>query len=175
MVSMPIENHGSSLRDQILQVLQNSRTTPKQDLAALLQCAAQIRNRLIVMETAKECGLRLFGFQSNDALELYYDLKRGRHDVGYISKGWHDPGFRVGDIVEVPIANISVLKANLLTLLKFCATNGIAATVEEKDDVVEIEMDAVIYSDGFNKKVFKQIIFHLNLCVEKANDLFGLS
>src|SRR3972149_11231655 len=106
MVSMRFENDGNPLRDQIFEVLRNTRTTAEDDLTALLQCAAHIRNRIVVEQTAKECGLRLSGFRTNDDLELYYDLKQGRHDVGYISKGWDDPGFRVGDLVEVPKTNI---------------------------------------------------------------------
>jgi len=31
---------------------------------------------------------------------LYYDITRGRHDMGYIAKGWEDPGFRIGDLVR---------------------------------------------------------------------------
>ncbi len=168
---MRFENNGNSLRDRIFEVLRNSRTTAEENLTALLQCAAHIRNRIVVEHTAKECGLRLSGFQANNDLELYYDLKQGRHDVGYISKGWNDPGFRVGDLVEVPKANIPALKVHIYALLKFCATRGVVVTIEEQPDVVEIQMDSVIYSDGFNKKVFEQVLHYLCVCVEKAKEL----
>ena len=39
--------------------------------------------------------------------------------------------------------------------------------------MVEVQMDSVIYSDGFNKKVFEQVLHELNACVEKANELLG--
>jgi hypothetical protein len=112
MVRMRFEADGKPLRDQIFELLRKSPTSKEDDLTALLQCAAHIRNRMIVEQIAKECGLRLSDFQANEHLELYYNLKQGRHDVGYISKGWTDPGFRVGDVIEVPKANILALKAH---------------------------------------------------------------
>ena len=60
------------------------------------------------------------------------------------------------------------------TLLKYCATRGIVMTIKENDDdSVELQMDSVIYSDGFNKKVFIQVLRCLGECAEKANSLFG--
>jgi hypothetical protein len=173
MVRLRFEEDENPLRNRIFEVLRNSRSSAEEDLTALLQCAAHIRNRIIVEQTAKECGLRLSGFRANDDLELYYDLKQGRHDVGYISKGWDDPGFRIGDLVEVPKANVPALKVHAYALLKFCATRGVVITIEEKADVVEIQMDSVIYSDGFNRKVFEQVLHYLNVCVEKAEELIG--
>ena len=128
---------------------------------------------MIVEQTTKECGLKLSGFLANDDLELYYDLKQGRHDVGYISKGWKDPGFRVGDLIKVPKSSIPVLKTNAYNLLKFCATRGVAVTIEEKSDSVQLQMDSVIYSDGFNKKVFAQVLESLNECADKVHELFS--
>ena len=87
----------SLLRDQIRALLHDSPTSVEEDLEALSHCEAQIRNRGLVGHLARECGLALAGFRTNDALELYYDLKRGRHDLGFIAKGWEDPGFRMGD------------------------------------------------------------------------------
>lgn len=173
MVRMRFENDGNPLRDQIFEVLRNSRTSAEDDLTALLQCAGHISNRIVVEQAAKECGLKLSGFLTNDNLELYYDLKQGRHDVGYISKGWDDPGFRVGDLVEVPKTNVASIKTHAYALLKFCATRGVGITIEEKADVVELQMGSVIYSDGFNRKVFEQVLHHLNVCVEKAEEFFG--
>ncbi len=76
-----------SLRDQIFALLIKKRASFEDALKVLSQCEAHIRNRMIVEQIAKESGLKLSGFLTNDALELYYDIMRGRHDMGYISKG----------------------------------------------------------------------------------------
>jgi hypothetical protein len=168
MNRMRFEDNSNPLRDKILELLNNSITSSSEDLDALLQCASQIRNRMIVLQVAKECGYSLSRFITNDKLELYYDIKKGRHDFGYISKGWDEPGFRVGDIIKVPKANIAVLKDKAYGLLKYCAGQGVVLTLKEEPDGVDVEMDSVIYLDGFNKKVFEQVLHYLNVCVEKA-------
>jgi hypothetical protein len=88
-----------SLRDQIFALLNKKKASFEDALKALSQSEAHIRNRMMVEKISKECGLKLSGFLANDELELYNDLKRGRHDMGYISKGWEDPGFRIGDLI----------------------------------------------------------------------------
>lgn len=165
------DNNSKSLRDRILEVLGNSSTSASEDLVALLQCASQIRNRVTVLEVAKECGYTLSRFITNDDLELYYDIKKGRHDFGYISKGWDDPGVRVGELVSVPKANTATLRKQAYNLLTFCATRGVTLTLHEEGAGVSIQMDSVIYLDGFNSEVFKQVVHYLNLCVGKAQEL----
>lgn len=122
---------GNSLRDQIIALLNSNKVSAERALKALSQCEAQIRNRTIVEAIAKECRLKLSRFLANDALELYYHIKRGRHDMGYISKGWDDPGFRIGDRIEIPKWKADPFKAHAYQILTFCATNGIVMTVQE--------------------------------------------
>jgi hypothetical protein len=173
MLKISLSGNGDSLRDQIFAIFKENKVSADKAIKVLSQCFSHITNRMLVEETAKECGLRLSGFLTDDALELYYDLKQGRHEVGYISKGWDDPGFRIGEIVEIEKRKLASLKEHAFELLKFCATNGVTMTIEDRKDSIEIQMSSVIYSDGFNKKVFEQTLHHLNLCVEKAEDLIG--
>jgi hypothetical protein len=77
----------NSLRDNIFGLLRDTRTSVDEDLEVLSQCVADIRHRRILGDIARESGLALTGFLTNHALELYYDIKRGRHDLGYIAKG----------------------------------------------------------------------------------------
>ena len=100
------------LRDQIFALLNKKKASFEDALKALSQCEAHMRNRKMVEKIAKECGLKLSRFLANDELELYYELKRGRHDMGYISKGWEDPGFRIGDLIEIEKWKEESFKAN---------------------------------------------------------------
>lgn len=173
MVRLLPANNGDSLRDKIFELLNNSNVPPDEAIKALSQCETHIRNRMMVKTIAKECRLKLSGFLANDELELYYDIKRGRHNMGYISKGWEDPGFRIGEVIDIPKNKIEVLKANVYKILKFCAANGIVMTIEERKDTVEIQMDGVIYSEGFNKDTFMKTLEALNECIEKAESLLA--
>ncbi len=162
-----------SLRDQIFGLL-NKKKAPFEDaLKALSQCKAHIQNRMMVEKITQECELKLSGFLANDELELYYDLKRGRHDMGYISKGWEDPGFRIGDLIEMEKWKEDSFKANAYEILRFCATNGIVITVEETKDMITLQMEGVIYSEGFNKDTFSKTLETLNECVEKTQELLA--
>jgi hypothetical protein len=161
------------LRDQIYALLRESPTSVEEDLAALLQCGAQIRNRGMIERIARECGLTLGGFITNDALELYCDIKRGRHDLGYISKGWEDPGFRIGDLVNIGWWDGDVLKATSHQIMRFCATNGITMTIQENPITVTLQLDGVIYCEGLNRDTFHQTLDSLNACVEKIHTLFS--
>lgn len=162
-----------SIRNQIFALLNKKRASFEDALKALYQCEAHIRNRMMVENIAIECGLKLSRFLANDELELYYDLKRGRHDMGYISKGWGDPGFRIGDLVEMEKLKEESFKANAYEILRFCAANGIVITVEEGKDTITLQMEGVIYSEGFNKDTFLKTLETLNECVEKVQDLIG--
>jgi hypothetical protein len=168
-----VANDERGLRSQLFALLSNSKTSVEQDLKALTQCVSHIRNRILIEKAARGCKLKLSGFLVNDALELYYDLKRGREEIGYVSKGWEDPGFRIGDIVTIPKSKAARFKASLPQIRNFCATNGIAMTVSKSKESIEIQMDGVIYSEGFNKKTFVNTLDTLHECVETAKDLMG--
>ena len=127
---------------------------------------------MLIESIARECGLTLARFLTNDALELYYNIKRGRHALGYISKGWTDPGFRIGDTLEIDPWEADIFKAHAAELARFCATRGMALTLEARTPMTtEIQMDGVIYSEGFNRDSFQKTLDSLNTCVEKAYTL----
>jgi len=159
------------LRQQIFELLRESPTSVGEDLEALSQCLAHIQNRMLVEGIARELGLSLARFLTNDALELYYVIKRGRHEMGYISKGWEDPGFRIGDLVEIGEWDRDVLKAHSHHIMRFCAMNGIAMTIQETPTTIALQLDGVIYSEGFNRDTFLQTLDSLNACVEKIHTL----
>ena len=173
MVHSSTKKAVDSIRDRIFVLLEKNKASFEDALKALSQCEAHIQNRMMVENIATECGLKLSRFLASDELELYYDLKRGRHDMGYISKGWEDPGFRIGDLIDMEKWKEESFKANAYQILRFCATNGIVITVEETKDKITLQMEGVIYSEGFNKDTFLKTLETLNECVQKAQDLIG--
>jgi hypothetical protein len=136
---------------------------------------AQLANQKLVCGTLKKCGLQGHGLITNEHLELYYDIHASDHrDVGYISKGWEDPGFRVGNVIQMPVNWVEAKKKHLPTLMKHCATRGVAMTGEKLNgDTFEFHLDSVIYSDGFNQKVLAQIVECLSECVKKIRATFA--
>jgi hypothetical protein len=165
-----MENRVSSLRTQIFGLLREGTTSAAEDLEALSQCVAHIQDRMLVEGIARECGVTLTRFLTNDTLDLYYDIKRGRHDLGYISKGWEDPGFRIGDTVEIDPWEADAFKAHAAELARFSATRGMAMTLVTRAPMsTEIQMDGVIYSEGFNRDTFEKTLESINACVEEIH------
>jgi hypothetical protein len=162
-----------SLRDRIFAVLVASKSSRQENLKALSQCASHIRNKTLLEKTARACKLKLSGFQFGEVLEIYYDIKRGSEEMGYISRGWEDHGFRIGDLLAIPKSKAARIKACIGQIRKFCAVNGIGMTVAKKKESIRICMDGVIYSEGFNKKTFVSTFDTLHECVEKARELIG--
>lgn len=75
-------NKGDELRNQILALLNKNKASADLALKVLTQCQSHVRNRIMIEKLAKDCGVVLSGFVTNEHLELYYDLKQGRHDGG---------------------------------------------------------------------------------------------
>lgn len=173
MVGSRPSNKDDALRSQIFALLNQNKVSADLALKVFVQCQSHVRNRIMIEGLAKECGVALSGFVTNEHLELYYDLKQGRHDGGYVTKGWDEPGFRIGDLVAVPKWNNADMKEHLYALLTFCATRGVAVTIDEKESLIELHLDSVIYSEGLNKRVFEQALHHLQECVEKAHELIA--
>lgn len=71
----------------------------------------------------------------------------------------------------MPIEKTPILKGSVYSLMKYCATRGVSLTIAEEEDHVSLHMDSVIYMDGFNKKVFQQVLQYLDICVEKVQEL----
>jgi hypothetical protein len=171
--SEPPLDDTETLRAKLFRLIDKADAREPETLKALEQCHSHIQNRLIVEQALRECGLRPTGFKTDRYLELYYDVAHGRREIGYIAKGWDEPGFRIGDMVEISRWKAANLKEHVLGLLKYCATRGVALTVQEHDDdSASLEMDSVIYAEGFNPKVLAKALATITRCAEMAHRLF---
>ena len=117
--------------------------------------------------------MALSGFRSDATLELYFDMARERQEMGYIAKGWDDPGFRIGSLIQVHHLKVFTLIANAFQAMKICATNGIGISVHETMDSIDLYLDGVIYSEGFNRDTFIKTLDSLSECEEKIKALIG--
>jgi hypothetical protein len=128
-------------------------------------------NDRVVQEVAAASRIQLSGFLSDEHLELYYDMRRDEVDLGYISKGRKDPGFRIGNLIEIPRDREPSFAGLEAQIRRLCATNGLGVTVSKTEHGIEMQVDAVIYSDGFNKKTFRQTVDTVQEVVEKIQKM----
>jgi hypothetical protein len=165
--------NGNGLRARIFELLRQSETPEEDWVLILSQCAAQVRDRALVTRVARECGLTLAGSRSDTSLELYFDIAHGEQELGYIAKGWDDPGFRIGDVVEVSPGKIVTLTTNAFQIMRVCATQGIGISIHERPDGIELALDGVIYSEGFSRETFRQTLDAVCECARKVRGLVG--
>ena len=144
---------------------QNSRKPKKTDLA-IRSLAKQVIRCTLVRQTLRECGYQPVSFEFNDDMEVYYDIETSKgHDIGCISKGWTEPGYRIANIITVPRPWIIAQKAKVPGLMQYCATRGFALTAADPiGEVIEFSVETVIYSAGFNDQVLAQVLENLTDC-----------
>jgi hypothetical protein len=63
------------------------------------------------------------------------------------------------------------LRAYSHHIMRFFARNGIAMTIQETPTTMTLQLDGVIYSEGFNRETFLQTLDSLNACVEQIHTL----
>lgn len=164
---MPAESvnlQGQALASVILRSIDEAAPPRGVALSALSYCRNQLENRTNVETAILVSGCSTTGFLWNEDLELYYDIAKNGEDVAFISKGWDDPGFRLGQIVTVSGDKTDQLE----DVKKFCGTNGIVMSIQENDESdYEVVLEQVIYSTGFDGRTFSQALSTLIECSNK--------
>lgn len=104
---------------------------------------------------AKKTGLRLSGYQSDAEKALYLDVTYEGIGLGFVYRGWDDPGFGVGDVIMVSAENMPLFGALSGRIFSRLATDGLAVTVHPlPTGGCCLAITSAIYSPGFNARVF---------------------
>lgn len=156
------------LRAEIFAALNSSNLGRSGQLRALEQCRAQLENRTLVESALLISGYEGADFSWSDQLEIYLDIQRNGEEIGFISKGWTDPGFRVADVVIIEAEGIEGFSARAEDVHDLCSTNGFACTVTLTPDRCEVLIECVIYSTGFDGRTLSQSLSALAKCSRAA-------
>ncbi|MCX7005918.1 MAG: hypothetical protein NTY53_01460 [Kiritimatiellaeota bacterium] len=165
------EGQDTVIRSELLSVMEDFGFDHTITATYLRQCAAMIHDDFVVMKIAEQSDLQLKDYDPDEALELYYNIWRGRQNLGYVSKGWSDPGFRLGNLLLIPVIKVSMLRKCSRQIASLCANNGITVTVREDRIPIELQLGSVIYEEGFNQKTFLKVLGTLNECAESISRL----
>lgn len=173
---MRFTTNGDNLHDarmRVFSVLQASDLSMSLAAKALAQCHRHIQHRATLEAMANESGLQLDGFQTNEDLELYYAIAKDGHDVGFISKGWDDPGFRVGELLVLPADSLDAFRARAPQIMDFCSTNGVVCTGRLTPAGLELSLLDNIYSEGFNIATFLQTLEAVHICAARVRAIMS--
>lgn len=142
-------------RDNLKAWLSKQKLNENEIINLLERELTQRRNIKLVKQCIKAIGLHSRGFISNDALELYFDLYKDNKNICYISKGWQDPGFRVGEFIEIN-KTIPGFREKFYEIFRICSKDLISVSVSEtQDKSVGMSLEIGIYSEGLNAKVLR--------------------
>lgn len=134
---------------------ENFKTNNHLDVLRVVRQPIDIR---IAMKSALEAGLTLQGFQTNDNLELYYDVFRQQRRLCYLSKGWTDPGFRIGELIEID-RKVPAFKDKFSRIFEITSRNLISVGVfESNQEHISLNLQVGFYNDGFNALVLKEAV-----------------
>ena len=121
--------------------------------------SSKLKNIQLVKHYATKVGFKLKNFKKNKSLELYFAIYRGNKNICYISKGWRDPGFRIGAFAEIH-KGIADFKERLNYIEKICSRDfiGLEYQTKQGDGNVCISLEVAVYKSGFNEKVLKEVV-----------------
>jgi len=138
--------------------IEKQKLTDKEQIKMLEAVLNQRKNIYLVRETANKAGFELTRFINNKALDLYFDILNKDKNAGYISKGWDDPGFRVGEYFEMDKTD-PAFKEKFYKVHQVCSGNLISVGVSEKSQgKVGISLEIGIYAGGLTEKVLKSAV-----------------
>ena len=164
MPDEPMNLQGQTLASVILSAIDDVEAPRGIALRALAYCRNHFENRTVVETALLVSGCRTTGFLCNEDLELYYDITKDDEEVAFISKGWDDPGFRLGELFTVSADKTDRLE----DVKKFCDTNGIAMSFQKNEELdYEVVLEQVIYSTGFDGRTFAQALSTLIECSDR--------
>jgi hypothetical protein len=156
-----LSRQGQALASALLAAIDNADITRGAAIKALQYCSQHYGHRTLVETALAVAGCGPRNLFSDAELELYCDITRSDEDVGYIAKGWEDPGFRLGQIITIPKS----LQAEIEDVKKHCDRSGIVMSWSEHDaQHIEVTFEYVIYTTGFDGRTFAQALSALMDC-----------
>jgi hypothetical protein len=152
------------VRAAAIEALAKLRLGREEATNALTDCRRQLEHKALVERVVAEAGYGTSRFLWDEHMELYFDLTDNDRDVGCISKGWEDHGFRIAEQLRIPIEFAGPLKGMLNSLRHKCATEGVALTTTKRKRELAIHIECVIYTAGFNGEAVRHTLRYLDEC-----------
>jgi hypothetical protein len=133
--------------------------------------AEQQKNIKLLEACARKLNLEFKSSDSNYNLELYFDIYKNSQNICYVYKGWDDPGFRVGELIELDKSK-SDFKERFYDIFRICSERLITISLQNQGkSTLTICLEIGIYKSGFNGKVFKEAIKTLQDALSKIRSL----
>lgn len=157
-----------NLRASIMRAAEESVLARGAVLRVLEQSRHHFESRTEVETAVAVAGCRASGFLWNEAMAIYCDVSKGGREVAFLSKGWDDPGYRLAQMLTIPRHQVAQFHGRYESLQRFLLTNGITCNVKPTADGLEVVLEYLLYSAGFNGKTLSQALATLIECCNTA-------
>ena len=153
----------AAIRGALLDAAQKMAANPAEAEQLLQQCAGYYHNNRLIQRCADELGLELTNGAANAALQVYYDIQRNGGDWGYLSRGWEEPGFRVGQVLDVPNDKLPEFRQHAERIIRDLAARGIAITIEAEPEGApsQLHLTVNLPAAGFNPNMLLDSLTNL--------------
>lgn len=111
-----------NLRATIVRAAEQSGLARGVVLRVLEQGRHHFEARTEVDAAVAVAGSHATGFMWNEALAVYCDLTKGGRDVAFLSKGWDDPGYRLGQMLLIEPPHVARFHGRYDWLQRFLLT-----------------------------------------------------
>jgi hypothetical protein len=151
------------IRGTLLGSVEKMAANPAEAEQLLLQCAGYYHNQRMIQRFAKELDLELVQGNANAELQVYYDIQRNGGDWGYISRGWDEPGFRVGQVLDVPNNKLPDFLRYSESIIRDLAARGIVITIESKHEaaLTHLHLTLNLPDAGLDPNVLLELLTNL--------------
>ena len=170
---LPAAASPAEIRSRLLDTAEKLTARREDADQILLQCADYFHNRHLLQCYVQEVGLTLVNGHTDDELQIYYEIQWNGDTIGFISKGWEESFYRLGQILRVSEDKLPELKQHSKEISAFLAMNGIAITSDrdEKTAAHYMHLTINIPNAGFNKDTLSQAVETMTACVYKIKGI----
>jgi len=163
------EPPSSEIRQRLLLAAEKLTSHREDAEQILLQCADYFRGRHLLHRYAQEVGIELAKGYTDENIQLYYQLRHDGDIVGFISKGWEEPYYRLGESLRLKHNQLPAWKRHAAEISLLLATNGVALCPDwDKASAAQhLNLTINIPEAGFNKDTLAQTVETMAACVHK--------
>ena len=135
----------------------------------LQQCADYFHNKRLLQRHIKRRGLKLANEFTSAQLQLYFEITFEGETLAFISRGWDESGFRLGQVLCIAKKHAPELRQQTKEISKLLATNGIAITGDEDAATGDHHLNLTINipDAGFNAKTLSDALIVLSACIAR--------
>ncbi|MCX7006677.1 MAG: hypothetical protein NTY53_05410 [Kiritimatiellaeota bacterium] len=157
----------ADVRNVLLKAVEELTTNEVEAESALRQCADHFRNKHLLQHHVSAGGFTLTNEFTNQDMQIYGEITFEKETLAVISRGWDEPGFRLGQVLNISKDHMPELQQHSKEIMTLLATNGIAVTADSDADTHHLNLTFNIHDAGFNTQTLSDALVTISACIAR--------